>query len=129
MLRNFMTISPCEFAFGAVLPLIPVLLCDECGHPYAKDRLCFGNEVFRIEHLANLGFAFPSRPVLLVKFHEALRAFDSLFFRLQVKLRIPADDFLGFRERPVNDGDLPSLEPDAGALSRGTESPAADHRA
>src|SRR6266850_8041007 len=88
------------------------------GHPYAQDRLCFRNEVFRTEHLANLGFAFPSGPVFLVKFHEELRAFDRLFFRLQVKLRIPADNLLGLREWPVYDGDLPPLEPDARALSR-----------
>src|SRR6266436_4102174 len=99
------------------------------GNPYAQDRLCFGNEILRIEHLANLSLAFPSRPVLLVKFHEELRAFDRLFFRLQVKLRIPADNLLGFREWPVNHGDLPSLKPDAGTLSSGTEPPAADHRA
>src|SRR6266446_1325165 len=98
------------------------------GNPCAQDRLCFGNEILRIEHLANLSLAFPSRPVLLVKFHEELRALDRLFFRLQVKLRIPADNLLGLRERPVNDGDLPSLKPDAGALSSGTEPPAADHR-
>src|SRR5882724_4453191 len=152
-----MNISPCKFEFGVVLPLILVtvrrndavqirqgppiiffrrgwgtvecVLEKTCTGPYAQDRLWFANEVFRPVHLANLSFAFPSRPVLLVKFHEELRAFDRLFFRLQVKLRIPADNLLGLREWPVNDGDLPSLKPDAGALSSGTEPPAADHRA
>src|SRR6266849_2748301 len=87
------------------------------GHPQAQDRLCFGNEVFRTEHLANLGFASPSRPVLLVKLHEARRRFNRFFLRLQVKLRIPADNLLGLREGPVDHGNLPSLKSDAGALS------------
>src|SRR2546430_7915150 len=42
-------------------------------------------------HLANLGLALPAGPELLVKFHEAHCSFDRLFFRLQLKLRVPTD--------------------------------------
>src|SRR6266403_1692343 len=55
-------------------------------------------EVLRPEDLANLGLALPSRPVFFVKFHEAYRSFDRLLLRLQFKLRIAADNFLGVRE-------------------------------
>src|SRR5713226_5590471 len=41
------------------------------GYPYAQSLLCFGTEVVRHKHLANLGLALPARPVLLMKFHEA----------------------------------------------------------
>src|SRR5216683_1517513 len=91
--------------------------------------LCPGRAVLRTVHLANLGLAFPSRPVLLVKFHEALRPFDRFLFRLQLKLRIPADNLFGLGEGPVDHGDLPPGKPDAGALSSREESPVADHRA
>ena len=43
------------------------------GHPYAREFLYFRSEVFRPEHLADLGLTLPARPVLLVKLHEAHR--------------------------------------------------------
>src|SRR5712671_6722222 len=55
--------------------------------------------VFRAEHLADFGFAFPAGPVLFVKFHEADRGFDGFLLCLELKLGIAADDFLGFGER------------------------------
>ena len=86
MLRNFITISPFEIVFGAVLPE----LCNKCYFPLywasndalrnRHDCLCFRNEVFRPEELANFGFTLPARPVFLVKFHEAQGAFERLFF-------------------------------------------------
>src|SRR6202521_6400412 len=99
------------------------------GHSYARELLCFGTEVFRLEHLANLGLAFPSRPVFFVKFHKVPRPFDRLCFRLQFKLRIPADNLLSLGEWSVDHGKLPPGESDAGARSSWEESPAADHRA
>src|SRR5260370_35230621 len=62
--------------------------------------LCFGSAVFRPEHLTNFGFAFPSLPLFPVKFHEARRRFDRLFFRLQLKRRIPSSTSLGQVEQP-----------------------------
>src|SRR5216684_4017151 len=85
------------------------------GHLYGRALLCFGREIFRPEHLANFGLALPARPVFLVQFHEAQRPFDRLCFRLQLKNRIPADDFLGLGERPVDRGYLPPRKPDARA--------------
>ena len=76
-------------------------------------------EVLGPEDLANLGLALPSRPVFFVKFHETHRSFDRLFLRLQVKLRIAADNFLGLGERSVGHLDLPTRKPDAGALRSG----------
>src|SRR5712664_3816775 len=71
------------------------------GQPYARALLCFGREIFRPEDLANFGLALPAGPVFLVKFHEARRRFERLFFRLQLKNGKSADDFLGLGERPV----------------------------
>src|SRR5437667_1138492 len=99
------------------------------GHPYGRALLSLRRKVFRPEDLANFGLALPARPVFPVKFHEAQRSFDRLFFLLQLKDRIPADDFLGLGERPVDRGYLPSRKPDARA-HRGWGQPAAcDHRA
>src|SRR2546425_4481148 len=99
------------------------------GHPYGRALLSLRRKVFRPEDLANFGLALPARPVFPVKFHEAQRSFDRLFFRLQLKDRIPADDFLGLGEGPVDRGYLPSRKPDARAR-RGWGQPAAcDHRA
>ena len=81
------------------MPLIALLL-GRC----TRQLLYVLSEVLRTEYLADLGLALPSRPVFLVKFHEALCAFDGLFFRLQLKDRIPADDLLGLGERPVGRG-------------------------
>src|SRR3984893_1914348 len=91
--------------------------------------LCLGSEVFRPEHLTNLGFALPARPVFLVKFHEADRPFDRLFLRFQLKLRVAADTLLSLGERPVGHGHLPTGKPDAGAQRSWPEPPAPDHRA
>src|SRR5207245_3376890 len=91
--------------------------------------LCFGREVFRPEHLANFGLALPARPVFLVKFHEAQRPFDRLFFRLQLKNRIPTYDFLGLGERPVDRGYLPPRKPDACAHRSWGQPAAIDQRA
>ncbi len=77
--------------------------------------LCLRREIFRPEHLANFGLAFPARPVFLVKLHKALCPFDRFFFRLEVEDRIPADDFLGLGEGPVDRADLSLREPDARA--------------
>src|SRR6266851_2584208 len=85
------------------------------------------SKIFRPEHLANLGLALPSRPVFLVKLHEAYRRVDGLFLGLQLKLRIPSDDFLGLGERPVGHGHPPSGKPDARAQRGWPEPPAADH--
>src|SRR5947208_14460991 len=79
-------------------------------------------EVLRPEDLANLGLALPSRPVFFVKFHEAHRSFDRLLLRLQLKLRIAADYFLGLGERPVGHLDLLARKLDAGRLRDGAKS-------
>src|SRR5438309_5062179 len=97
------------------------------GHPYGRALLSRRRKVFRPEDLANFGLALPARPVFPVKFHEAQRSFDRLFFRLQLKDRIPADDFLGLGERPVDRGYLPSREADARAHRSGGQSAAFDH--
>src|SRR5713226_2080242 len=68
------------------------------SRPCTRALLCFETEVFRPEDLANFGLALPVGPMYLVKFHEALRPFYRFFFRLQLKDRIPADDFLGLGE-------------------------------
>src|SRR6266550_7198368 len=47
---------------------------------------------------------------------------DRLLLRLQLKLRIAADNFLGLGERPVGHFDLPTRKPDAGALRSGSKS-------
>src|SRR6202165_4324369 len=73
-----------------------------------RPLLCLGSEIFRPEHLANLGLALPDRPVFLVKFHEAHRGFDRLFLRFQLKLRVAANNLLGLGERPVGHGDRKS---------------------
>src|SRR3984893_2818476 len=86
-------------------------------------------EVFRPEYLANLGLAFPSRPVFPVKFHEADRPFDRLLLRFQFKLRIAADDFLGLGEWPIGHGQLPLGNPDASALCGWRKASVAEHRA
>src|ERR1700681_2450099 len=91
--------------------------------------LCLGSEVFRPEHLTNLGLALPARPVFLVKFHEADRRFDRLFLRFQLKLCVAADNLLGLDERPVGHSHLPPGKPDAGALRSWPEPPAPEHRA
>src|SRR6266481_2652129 len=91
--------------------------------------LCFGSEVLRPEDLANFGLALPAGPVFLVKFHEARRSFNRFFFRLQLKDRIPADDFLGLGERPVDRGDLPSRKADARARRRRRKPAAVAYRA
>src|SRR5712691_3390530 len=98
-------------------------------HRYARELLCFGTEVFRPVHLANLGLAFPARPVFLVKFHEAQRSLDRLFLRFQVKDCDTANDFLGFGEGPVGRGYLPSRNPDACASRSWGQPAACDHRA
>src|SRR2546427_63671 len=89
--------------------------------------LCFGREIFRPEHLADFGRGLPARPVFLVQFHEAQRPFDRLCFRLQLKNRIPADDFLGLGERPVDRGYLPPRKPDARAHRSWSQPAAIDH--
>src|ERR1022692_3797051 len=94
-----------------------------------KSPSLIGSPVFRIEHLTNLGLALPARPVFLVKFHEADRRFDRLFLRFQLKLRIAADNLLGFGEGPVGHGHPPPGKPDAGALRSWREPPAPEHRA
>src|SRR6266567_3216442 len=99
------------------------------GHRYARGLLCFGTGVFRPVHLANLGLAFPARPVFLVKFHEAQRSLDRLFLRFQVKDCDTANDFLGFGEGPVGRGYLPPRNPDACASRSWGQPAACDHRA
>src|ERR1700680_4143270 len=74
------------------------------------------SEVLRPEYLSNLGLALPSRPVFLVKFHEAHRSFDRLLLRFQFKLRITANNLLGLGERSIGHGQLPTGNPDTGAL-------------
>src|SRR5882762_2883027 len=98
------------------------------GHPYARALLCIGVEVLRREDLANFGLTLPAGPVFLVKFHEVRRRFDRLFFRLQLKDRISADDFLGLGERPVGPSQLPSRNPHARAHRRRGEPAGCDHR-
>src|SRR5258706_9459716 len=86
-------------------------------------------EVFRSEHLANSGFALPSRPVFLVEFHEAPGPFNRFLPRFQLKLGVAADDFFGFGEGSVDYGELSAGKPYARALRGGGKSPAAEHRA
>src|ERR1700732_319369 len=96
---------------------------------YEKLLLRLVREVPRFIHLANFGLAFPFRPVLPVKFHEALGAFDRNFFRSQLKLRVAANDFLGFGEGPILYDEFAAGNADAGAFSRWEEATVAEHRA
>src|SRR6267154_5637111 len=99
------------------------------SHRNAPALLGFGSEVFRPKDLANFGLALPAGPVSLVKFHEARRPFNRFFLRLQLKDRIPADDFLGLGERPVDRDDLPSRKADARARRRRRKPAAVAYRA
>src|SRR5438132_1217878 len=94
-----------------------------------ENLLCFGSELFRPEDLANFRLALPPRPVFFVQFHKAQRPFDGLFFRLQLKDRIPADNFLGLGEGSVDLGYLSLRKPDARAHRGGSQPAACDHRA
>src|SRR5205807_4641527 len=87
------------------------------------------SKVLRAKHLANLGLALPSRPVLLVKFHKLLCRVDRLLLRIEFELRVPADNFLGFGEGPIDDLDLSSGQADACALRSRSEPTAAQHPA
>src|SRR6202035_3749831 len=88
----------------------------------ARQFLYVLSDVLRPEDLPNLGLTLPSRPVFLVKFHEAYRSFDRILLRLQLKLCIAADNLLCLGERPVVHLDLPAGKPDAGALRGGCKS-------
>src|ERR1700704_4900082 len=87
-------------------------------------RASFGAEIFRPEHLTNLGLALPARPMLFVKLHETDSRLDRLFSRFQLELRVAADNFVGLGERPVGYDHTPSREPDPGALGGWPEPPA-----
>src|SRR5260370_24649405 len=99
------------------------------GHPHARELLRFGTAVFGLVHLANFGLTLPAGPMYFVKFHEARRRFDRFFFRLQLKLRIPADNLLGLGKGPVCYIELPPGKPDAGSRSSWEEYLVAEHRA
>src|SRR5580692_5466309 len=86
-------------------------------------------EVVRLEDLPYLGLALPSRPVFLVKFHEAYRSLDRLLFRVQLELRVASDNLLGLGERSVDYSHLPAGQSDADALRRGSESTTSPNRA
>src|SRR5687767_2191029 len=53
--------------------------------------------------LPDLGFAFPTLPVLFVQLHETLGPLDPFFFCFHLVNGIAADDLLGFCERSVDD--------------------------
>src|SRR5579871_635932 len=97
--------------------------------PGERDLSALTREVFRAEHLANLGLALPARPELLVKFHKLDGRLNRLFLRCQLKLRIPADDLFGLGERPVAYDDFPARKPDASAQRGWAQPPTANHRA
>src|SRR5450432_407370 len=96
-------------------------------HP--STALGIGRNIFHSEHLANFAFTFPAGPVLAVQINEVLRDFQSFLFGLQVHDCEAADDFLGFGERTVDNGNFPAGEPNTVALRRGGESSAHDHGA
>ncbi len=64
-----------------------------------------------------------------MKFHEAHRPLDRFFFRLQLKLREAANNFLRFGKRPVGHGQFAFGYPDVSALRNWREAAAADHGA
>src|SRR5580704_5850493 len=73
-------------------------------------------EVVGPVHLANFSLAFPTRPVLFVKFHEGDCRLNGFFLRFQFELCIASDNFFGLREGSVDHGNLSTGKPDAGAL-------------
>src|SRR5215211_451639 len=56
----------------------------------------------RITELANLAAAFPTRPVIFMDLHQPLRKLDRLPLASYFQHRVPADQFLGFGEWPVD---------------------------
>src|SRR3984893_12160544 len=79
--------------------------------------------------LANLSYTLPSRPVLSMEFHEGHRSFDRLFFRLQFKHRVPAENLLSLGEGPIGHSNLSPRQLDARAPRSGCETAAVDHLA
>jgi len=83
---------------------------------WGDSRLWSGRYVWGPEDLTDLGFAFPSRPMLLMKLHEGHGAFDGFFFGWELEDREAADNFFGFGEWPVDDFDLSTGQLDADTL-------------
>jgi len=84
-------------------------------------------EIFGAENLADFGGPFPSGPVLQVKLHELLCAFNGFLFGLQIENSETADDFFGFGERPVNRGDFIAGDAHGGAADYWGKAAIGDH--
>src|SRR5215510_1012247 len=63
----------------------------------------------RLVQLTQFAFAFPD------DVQEALDEVNGLFFRIRLEQGEAADNLLGFRERPIFDGELAVGNPDARA--------------
>src|SRR5438128_9102177 len=111
MLRNFIC-SPFLFT---------TLRLRDCSRHYA------GRKVFRPENLANFGFALPTGPVLPMKFHEALRAFDGFLFGFEVENGEAADDFLRLSERAISGLQLSASDANVRARLGWRETAGGDH--
>src|SRR6267154_4376489 len=103
--------------YGPILPSWGAAVLHPYGAAPLKGglyRLWFAvGEVFGAQHLADFGFAFPAGPMLLVKLHEGDGALDGLLLGIQLELRVAADNFLGFGERAVDNGNFAVGKADA----------------